>query len=261
MELPPENPKIPHGIDVESQIGRRNSKFVLPLYINPEIAYLAGALRDGCISATSTPIGTKQYVAFCNSSYEWLNEVVKVLIEKIFSTKISKPFCDRKNFQIRIRKHGVVSFLSRLFGHPGGKQTKWKTPSWIKTAPAEIKKWYIRGFFDSEGGCGNVKIQKSKYPWQSMFPISFYLSSDTGSNNPLADVREILKTDFGIVSQNLRKDRRIRWTGKYSNKKMPYYFRITAPESKVQFIECIGSSHPSKHENLSYLFELIAGRS
>jgi len=261
IELPPEKPKTPLKINVEKYMSKRKSQYNIPDYINPEIAYLAGALRDGSISKTETPIGTKYYIAFCNSSYEWLQNTIKPILEKLFQIEIKEPVEDRKStkYQIRVRKHGIVLFLSDLFEHPFGKQTGWKTPNWIMNAPEEIKKWYVRGFFDSEGGCGNVAKQKEKYPWQSVFYIGFYGSSKEEKCEVLEDLKNILK-DFEVNSKPIRQDNFER-RNSYETKSNAFFFKITHFEDKTRFIERIGSSHPEKLNNLITLSKMIAAQS
>ena len=261
MDLPPENPKIPLKLDTEIYKLGRKSQYDIPKYMNPEMAYLAGALRDGAISKTGTQIGTKYYIAFCNSSYEWLQSVIKPILEKLFRININAPFEDRKStkYQIRIRKHGIVIFLSDLFEHPFGKQTEWETPNWILDAPEEIRKWYLRGFFDSEGGCGNVVKQMEKYPWQSVFYIGFYGSSLGEKCQVLEDLKIILK-DFEISYEPIKRDNFER-RNSYKSKSNAFFFKITHFEDKIKFIERIGSSHPEKLNNLITLSKMIAAQS
>ncbi len=260
LQLPPEKPKISIGFDTESFKTKSRTKFELPDYINPELAYLAGALRDGCISKTDTKIGTKYYLAFCNSSYEWLDSVLRVLLEKVFDIRVNKPEPDNRptKYQIRTRKHGIVMFLARLFEHPIGKQTGWETPSWIINSPDEIKKWYIRGFFDSEGGCGNVVKQSKKYPWQSIFYIGFYCSSVGSNCQVLHDIRKILG-EFGIESKEIKQDRRKANKG-YQTKTNCFSLKIISKENKMKFIHRIGSSNPNKYHNLIALSKMIDSR-
>ena len=258
--LPPENPKIPINLDTEFFKNQSRTRIRLPDYINPEIAYLAGALRDGCISKTETRIGTKYYLAFCNTSYEWLDSVLKPLLEKLFDIRIAKPKPDSRptKYQIRTRKHGIVNFVARLFEHPIGKQINWNTPSWVMDSPDEIKRWYLRGFFDSEGGCSNVIKQQSKYPWQSTFFIGFYCSSNDKECCVLQDVRNLLG-EFGIEAKEIKKDLRKVKTG-YNTRTNCFYFKITSKKDKLDFIRNIGSSNPGKYHNLVALSRMIVFR-
>lgn len=263
--LPPENPKIPLICDVQKYKKYSRSEISIPDYINPELAYLAGALRDGTISKTETRIGTKYYIAYCNTSYSWLRNVIKPLIEKTFQIQIGEPLIDRKptKFQIRTKKHGLVIYLADLFGHPFGKQSNWKTPPWILNAPKGIKKWYIRGFFDSEGGCGNVIKQRKKYPWQSTFFIGFYASSPGNTCHVLNDISKLL-SEFNIESKPTEKEKhswKKRTVYLYKTKQNCFLLRIRDPKEKMKFIKRIGSSHPEKYSNLLELSKLIAAQS
>lgn len=257
--LPPESPKIPVATRDYTKFSR--SGIAIPSYINPELAYLAGALRDGSISRTATSIGIKYYVAFCNTSYEWLNNVIRPILEKTFQINVTKPCHDRKptKFQVRVRKHAIALFLADLFQHPFGKQINWRTPIWIESAPQEIKKWYVRGFFDSEGGCGNVLKQKDKYPWQSVFFIAFHASASGDVCFPLEDLKKMLN-GFGIASREIKQDVWKRKSG-FGTKEKPFFLKIVTAEDKLRFAELIGSSHPEKRNNLLALTKMIAARS
>jgi len=259
MQLPLEEPKLPTGIDAEKYEAMSRSRVTIPDHVNPQLAYLAGALRDGSISLTETAIGKKCYVAFCNSSYRWLAEVIRPTLASLFGIPVALPFPDRSKWQVRVRKHSIVRFLADLYGHPIGKQTGWGTPPFVLSAPKEIQKWYIRGFFDSEGGCGNVRKLAGKYKQQSMFPIRFYSGWDESGCPPLEDLARMIR-GFGInCSVPIRERHFIQ--KRIVTKVAMYYTHVRSAVDKLRFLNEIGSSHPEKRTNLLVLSRMIVARS
>ena len=257
-ELPPEYPKIAlEAVNLQSLTAFRKTKPTIPNYINPQLAYLAGALRDGTISRTKGPYGTKYYLAICNKDKIWLDSVIRPTIETIFNIKLGKTLKDRQKHQIRVTKYGIVQFLADLFQHPYGKQTLWKIPNVIEDSHKEIKRWFLRGFYDSEGGCGNITKLYKKYPWHSTFPIRFH-SGWTNEKEcpPLGSIRHMLTEDFDIKCSPVIFSKRYK-TGRYKTQVKMFYVKITDKEQKLKFVETIGSSNPTKLKELLFLKGLL----
>ena len=127
--------------------------------INPEIAYLLGALRD----ATADIREGKNYeIKIAQRETKWL-KFLQGIIEK--------------NFQVRgnITKHVNGTEILRINGKQTVKlimeisemkvpQESWDTPTIIRKQPIEIQIDYLRGFFDAEGGLPkNPDTAKQKY--------------------------------------------------------------------------------------------------
>ena len=68
----------------------------------------------------------------------------------MWTNKSKKPLYRAKIYSVNIRK-----ILSNFY--QPGEQEFWETPLQIKSAPLEIQKAYIRGFYDADGGCRDVK--------------------------------------------------------------------------------------------------------
>jgi len=145
-----------------------------------------------------------------------------------------------------------VIFLSKIFCHPFGKQVTWTIPHWLLSSPKEIKKWFIRGFYDSEGGCGRVETVFPRYPWQSQHKIKIYLSSFNKRCEVLECLKIILKNDFNINSEV----KRYRSSNNRS-KLNTFYLEIKNIKDKLKFIDKIGSSHPEKLRHLNFLKRMI----
>lgn len=234
------------------KLGR--SKIELPDELTPQLAYLVGSLRDGCISETVTKEGIKRYVAWCSKSKEWLENTIIPQVVSTFKIRPRKITVDRNKFQFRVTINAIVEFFKRIFEHHGGKQLNWNIPSVIINSNEEIWTSYIRGFFDAEGGCTNVKNLKEKYPWQSSFPIRIWSSSmNPEICLPLENLNKILKK-LEINS----KVKPVKSSSKRT--KFPLFcLTISQPKDKINFITKIGSLHSEKSQNLFYLKSLIEG--
>lgn len=145
--------------------------------LTPEIAYLAGILRDGGLS------DYKSELVISQKYREWL-ESIKNLIENIFGVKItiSGPRAKDNCYYIKFRSVALYALIYTIFDY---NKHYWKTPEIIKKASQEIQKSYIRGFWEAEGG--------------HQSGVSFYQSGDKESSIPLNDIKDML-AKFGIES-------------------------------------------------------------
>ena len=236
----------------EELLQRSRKKVSLPDELTSELAYLVGALRDGCISGTSTQEGIKEYVAWCSKSREFLEKVIIPLLSKVFIIDKPKIKPDRDKFQVRVHIHSIVQFFKKVFSHPGGKQNDWDIPPVILASTREIKRSFIQGFFDAEGGSGNVEKLRYKYPWQSSFPLRIWSASINHSKCfQLEKLKELLE-EFGIHSH-------VKKVKSSSNKtKLPIFcLTIKNSQDKLLFITSISSRHPEKIKQLHTLKNLI----
>jgi len=120
----------------------------LPRKLSPALAYVVGALRDGTISTS----GGKYEVSFAQKDVRWL-VFIRQLLLKLFRPTNTPKILRHKNCSPRlfISNKGMAEFLSASFDVPKGDKMHWNTPSVIKSAPWEIRRFYIAGFFDADG--------------------------------------------------------------------------------------------------------------
>lgn len=116
--------------------------------LNGELAYLAGALRDGTVVIRS---GYDYEVRLAQKSREWL-EVLSGLFARNFERSGSiyrekrrgASGAVRTYYVLRIFDKRIVGELIRLFDI-ATPQTRWGTPDIIRRAGADIVKHYVRG--------------------------------------------------------------------------------------------------------------------
>lgn len=195
----------------------------LPKELTPELAYIVGALRDGCLATYSKNKNHFGVVFTQESCVEWFVETIIPMINKTFSIKPKA----RKDIQIYNKP--LFKFFQKVFEHPHGNQSKWNTPKIIKKAPKQIQLKYIQGFFDAEG----LAPKKSSY-------IGF-----TQNNN------ESLQFIKSVLEKN-----KIR-CGSIRQSRNTYVFIISNYKGIKRFIELIGTAHPERKKNLERIHSFV----
>jgi intein-encoded DNA endonuclease-like protein len=198
---------------------------IISIKINPEIAYLLGALRDATIDVRE---GKNYEIKIAQKETAWLRLLQK-LFEKNFGVKgnITKH---RDGYEI-LRMNGR-NFVKTVIDLSEIKtpQDTWNTPKIIKSQSLEIKINYLRGFFDAEGGLPrDPKNAKQKY-------ISFSQKN-----------RESIEFLRNILIECNFKPTNITFCGKV------WEFRLTRKKNLSDFCKNIGSWHGDKKVRLKIL--------
>ncbi len=195
----------------------------LPKELTPELAYIVGALRDGCLATYSKNKNHFGVVFTQESCVDWFVEILIPMISKTFSIKPKA----RKDIQIYNKP--LFKFFQKVFEHPPGNQSRWNTPKVIKKSPKQIQLKYIQGFFDAEG----LAPKKSNY-------IGFT------QNN---------KDSLHFIKSVLEKNK-IR-CGSIRRSRNSYVFIISNYGGIKKFIKLIGTSHPERKKNLERIYSFV----
>ncbi len=198
--------------------------------LNEELAYLAGALRDGTVIIRH---GYDYEVRLAQKSYEWLE-----FIDGIFKRNFGKGgvIYDEKRgasrlyYVLRIFDKKLVEELVELFNIKTP-QTMWETPHLIKNASIELVIHYVRGFFDAEGGLPRDPAHAKQY----------YISFDQANLEALTFIRDKL------IQLGYRPTRITKTGGVWQ-------FRLTRRRDIARFRNEIGSWHPEKKKRLDLLY-------
>jgi len=191
-----------------------------------KLAYLLGALRDGSVDIRK---GKNYEIKIGQKNREWLVILQKIIAEKFGYTGSITRHCNNY-YILRITEREVVEKILKISGMRKG----WKTPKIIKDQPLEVKKEYVKGFFDAEGG-----LPRNPQKWR-------YISFDQKEKEPLRFIRKVL-VECKIATT------RITFTSG------AYQFRITRKESIVKFAKEVGSLHPDKRKRLKLLIFSMRG--
>lgn len=202
-------------------------------HLTEDIAYLSGAIHDGCLVKRKT---IKRYdIQFYQKNQEWLKKSVLVRLQRLgIETYIRGP---RKN----------TYFLKF-----GNKRLYKTLEKYMNEIPYTLKFQlvFIRGFWDAEGSCPHVekylngKRSRKKIPPQ----IGFH---QNGNYAILRDIRKVLM-NLGIECGKI--------SGPISrpvNKKPEFRFFIYSVKRIKKFFELIKPEHPEKRKRLLLLFETV----
>jgi hypothetical protein len=204
--------------------GESNSTPVtLPQVLNPKLSYLIGALRDGSLPE----VYNNQYeVQFSQQNKEWLEKVIVPTIKEVFGITTRVESYRNQTARVKIYSKPIYLFIKKFFEYPERLQVTWEVPKIIRSSPPEIKKWFIRGFFDSEG---EINVRQKRvvihHSWNGRKPVV------------LEQLHEILSNEFGIRSKVSKP---------HKEKNFPSFDLIITKENVWSFYQKIGTCHPEK---------------
>jgi len=184
--------------------------------MNPEIFYLKGALRDGCLTTGFT-------IKFAQKYREWLKDVILPLINKNFDVKL------KENCIYYQRKKWPFWYIAV------SNKKLWQCFNKInKLTPKNKKeqKFYIIGFWDADGGCPkNPVANKKNY-------IKF-TQKDKQSLEELKNMLEKEVTDLKISTDSTKyeiakiKDMIIRISEELDNRAKRSELELVAKQLKI----------------------------
>ncbi len=203
----------------------KNSQLNSENLIKPEIYYILGSLRDGCLTSQWT-IKIKQ------KNREWLSDVLVPLFKKVFDRDI------KNNIYIQ-RGYTTVWYLAF-------KDEKiWKALKHHEARPArtqEEQKFYIMGYWDADGGCPKKPSNKRK----------IYIKFTQKDKKSLDELKKMVE-NFGIKCGKVRLSENARY-GKI------WRFSITNKVGMIRFCKEISSLHPEKRQRLKVIKYLLSTR-
>ena len=190
--------------------------------------------------------GNKSEITLASDFHEdWITEEIipkvarefgintdKIKLYRVWTHKSQRPFFRAKIYSVEIMKK-----LSEFY-NPGN-QKDWKTPEAIKSASRETQKAYIRGFYDAEGGCRDVRAFIKGKTKTMNCEITIRCKHSRTPNEPLVFIKSFLE-EFGI-KVHLRKDE----TG----------IVITGKNNVLRFYKEIKPSHPRKSRMIRNLLQ------
>lgn len=149
---------------------RSKSQVKIPRFVDSELAYLVGAMRDGSISKRAGVEYTLSLFQSGRGSYVWLRKISSIL-RRQFGV-VPKIEADRDGHRVLVHSKPVVLFFEHAFSMPMD-QRYWDTPNLIKSElsteigqSSQLVKGYVAGFFDAEGYVTSIetfrKIGKTK---------------------------------------------------------------------------------------------------
>lgn len=156
--------KIMKNIKVGFRSGPRKRICSLPFKLEPKLSYFVGYLMgDGCL------VKNDWTISICDefeSQIDYLDDILK----KIFSLS-GKKNKGRGKTTFYIYSKGLWLYLNRVFEFPlGKKKGKLKIPKIINKASKKIKKEFVRGFVDADGGIARIEKYNKIPRWLERSP-------------------------------------------------------------------------------------------
>ena len=201
--------------------------------ISPEIAYLAGAIHDGCL--VKRKIQNRYDIQFYQKQEEYLENSILSRLRKLgINTKIRGPYkgCYYLKFGNKVLYKILEKEVNRL------------------PENAEQKLLFVRGFWDAEGSCPHVEKylngerKRKKIPPQ----IGFH---QNGNREILEIIRNYL-IECGIFCSKI--DGPIY---RPVNKKPEFRFFIYSVARIKQFLDLVKPEHSEKQMRLKLLIENV----
>ncbi len=205
--------------------------------INRDVAYILGALRDGCF------IRNEKYrihrIRIYQKNLEWV-QMLSGLFSIVYGVIPIVSKDERDNvWSLMVNSVNVFRELSDLSEYPG-KQCEWNIPSSILQSSTEAKIQFIKGFFDAEGGVPHVEKHKIE---AKNIRVHFTQANEM-----------CLEQIRGILNELDVKTGRV--CGPYFKKgyRNPVYrLKIHGIREVARYSGIIGSEHPEKRIRLSII--------
>lgn len=192
---------------------------------NPKVYYIIGALRDGCLTSQWT-IKIKQ------KNKKWLSNVLIPLFIEIFERR----FKNNIYFQNDGTSVWYLAFKDKEI---------WKVLDLLKIQSPKNKeeeKFYISGFWDSDGGCPKKPCKNKK----------LYIKFTQKDKKSLETLKEIIEK-FDIKCGKIR-------ISENNKNGIIWRFTITNKQGMLNFCKNIGSYHPEKKNRLLRMEDLLSAR-
>ena len=143
-------PFISHNTNIIDYVkGHGMSPIIkIPKFIDEDLAYILGALRDGGIHYDIKNNAYK--IHFEQKDYNYLEREIQDRLDWLFELETAITPRPDGVYQIQFASKPIYLLLSKSFGMREIHQF-WSTPILIKNANLDIQKEYIKGFFDAEG--------------------------------------------------------------------------------------------------------------
>lgn len=144
--------------------GSRNKICYFPIIITPKLSYFVGYLMgDGCLTKNDWTV-----TIFGEFEFQ-INKIEKILYELFFLN--GKKINISREIMFPVYSKGLWIYLNKIFDFPSGKKKgKLIIPQIIKESSINIKKEFIRGFVDADGGIAKVEKYKEIPIWLKQKP-------------------------------------------------------------------------------------------
>jgi len=218
-----------------------NHSIKLPIYLNEDLLYLAGLIAgDGDLSKGKNSVT----IRFSNNSKELMNKFINIS-KNLFDVKanLSSKKSNKRAESWRFSSKLVYEILESLGIPISPKSYKIDMSNILLKTPNDLLSYYLRGYFDADGGCvENIKG-------------SNYIESSSTSKI-FSEKLKLVLLRYGLISKIREKkaNPNIKIKSKYNK----FIISIQGKESLERFKNFIGFNHPEKYEKLNRIINKIS---
>lgn len=224
-----------------SFVTARNSKDILPTFINPQLAYYIGFLHgDGHVDRNEKRISFSE-------KYGPQLEIINKLTNLLFNVDGDLYFRKektRKFWTLDVRRVTINSFFSDVLGIKRGKRISNKIPEIIKENKGLLR-WYLCGLFDAEGAMP-LKPKNKK---------NLYIDIAMRDSQLINEVKDLLYSIFGITTYGPY--RRLAKSPHSKNVSIEAELKIRKHSEIKKFLSIIGTIHPDKVRRKKLILNLL----
>ena len=150
----------------------RNVK--IPSYLTNELAYYIGIhVGDGCLNmykrkTCNTTDYNLEYSGHAIDESEFHKDYIIPPIKELFNIDPWTGIGKKTTIKTYFRSKAVFTFLSNVVGLPVGSKRDIEIPTLIKMSDLEIKKFFLKGLFDTDGCMTFKKARKQRHYYPSI---------------------------------------------------------------------------------------------
>jgi hypothetical protein len=178
-----------------------------------------------------------RYIRYSNKCPELIKEFKKDILKEFRNINLTEGKTNSGTPFVQIHGRNIIKkFLEHLSDF---KSKNIVIPLAIKEANKNIKKEYLRAFYDDEG-CSSLRIFNKTKEWKRTLALG------SNSKRILEEIKIMLLNDFNIKSNNIIKNKR---------EDCCYVLGISGKDNFIKFRKEIGFKHPKKSKILDLIIE------
>jgi hypothetical protein len=178
-----------------------------------------------------------RYIRYTNKCPALINEFKDDILKEFGNIPITKGITNTGTPFVQIHGKKIIGkFLDHI---PDFRSDYIFIPQSIKEADIEVKKEFLRAFYDDEG-CPSLRIFNKTKEWKRTLTLG------SNSKRILEEIKDMLLSDFDIKSNNIIV---------LDKNKGGFVLGISGKDNFVKFRNKIGFKHPKKTKRLNLIIK------
>ncbi|MBI5228609.1 hypothetical protein HY991_00755 [Candidatus Micrarchaeota archaeon] len=136
---------------------REKNQEVIPTETDERLCELLGVMfGDGCIFASCSGKRFRKFVYISGhavNDFAYLSEYISRLFKELFHREVRvRKEKGKLTINIGFTSEAIFDFFEKLGMPSGEKKNRLNIPAWLLNSPPDLKKAFLRGLFDTDGG-------------------------------------------------------------------------------------------------------------